>query len=128
MRAERKGALIILQVLCQELLDNPPPSSSPPASTTLYTRTYPLHGDGPANDDEEKDEHGPDSRKARGVVGRGRLEVLLVGRGGDGHNDIGNGEEGVQVPEVGNDLALVVAHHGCCGKVGGEVCVGREGM
>jgi len=60
------------------------------------------------------------------VVGRGRLEVLLVGRSGDRDNDIGDGEEGVQVPEVRNNLALVVAHHGCNGE-GGEVC-GREGI
>lgn len=104
MRAERSSSSSSLMPRTSR-----PSPSSPPA---LHYSTYPLHGDGPAHNDEEKDEHGPDSRKARGVVGRGRLEVLLVGRSGDRHDDIGNGEEGVQVPEVGNDLALVVAHHG----------------
>lgn len=84
----------------------------PPLSPHYFT--YPLHGDGTANNDEEENDHGPNGRKARGVVGRGCLEVLLVGRGGDGHDDIGDGEEGVQVPKVRNDFALVVAHHGSC--------------
>ena len=39
--------------------------------------------------------------------------VLLIGRRADGHDDVGDGEEGVEVPQVRDDAALVLADHGC---------------